>query len=276
LTHEKMNENEIRLLPELMTELDYDFINCYLSDFSLLFNDLCKPLPILNTMSDLPFSYDLSGNLIRTMDEIPRSAGKGKFIIFSKTSNDEYSEKDLLPDNMKILNYDIHKRGKSTEECELTVPEGAISILLYNEMNNEKGDDLGDYIPNIKSQMPLEQWRNLDLVILGGTGLLEPDVRVFPSVENDSSSGQEIPDCAKTCELDDPCTFFNYLPERKIRVVNTGLYGEFVIVLNLNLSNSGMISNHNWEVIPTISVKPDSIFKEKISKIYKTTETEKN
>lgn len=109
--------------------------------------------------------------------------------------------------------------------------ERALTVATYNYCDDEDEVDYDN-----------SDWKKafckdgLDVVIIGGGGFIEPTVK--------RKSG-----------------FLEVYP---------GVYGEFVLLLELILKPESGISSFQWEAIPTESALPDSSFKAIIERVYAT------
>lgn len=93
-----------------------------------------------------------------------------------------------------------------------------------------KDPDMPTVPPGLMTELP-----DLDLIIIGGSGFIDPLVK--------SGTG--------------------------LLVVYPGVYGEYVLVLDIWSENGRDVSRFEWEAIPTESVAPDSTFENIIEKSIK-------
>lgn len=280
LTNDKMDGHEIELQKLLLYRLDYDIVNCYLIDFyrvtpGLIFKGDLKPdqlkslvpysgeidnfWPKLNTF---PFELNLDQilgstrrnkspdltllNRIRVFEF--DSVSGNKVVIASRTANYEYALLDSLIKKRYSIEkpYDISNSGGINEITPSDFPSDALSILVRNMV-------IGDNPEQDENEIPVElhgseNLKNLDIVVLGNDGYIEPDIEKS-SLQNYYPENSVI-------------------PEKDILIVRPGLYGEYVLVIDIDVNDRYDISSFEWEAIPTRSVEPDSSMQSYINQYY--------
>jgi len=282
LTNDKMDEEEIEILKVLLDVLDYDLINCYLIDYykavsvCLSHRDIYympgtnknrKRSPSNYTSLqkcnlNLPFESDLLHGKQSTWNEesldkweLKRKrlfefsySGRDSVVIATRTANYEYVNVDTVIRKRFSLDkpYDLSVSNGKNEVTPSDFPSNALSVLVRNMV-------FGDDPSQDECEIPMElhgtkYLPNLDVVILGNDGHTEPDVEKSP-LQNYYSQESEI-------------------PKKDILIVRPGLYGEYVIVLDLEITDDFEIASFEWEAIPSKSVVPDSSMQMFISNSY--------
>ncbi|MBT7789717.1 MAG: hypothetical protein HN757_12645 [Calditrichaeota bacterium] len=273
ITNGFQEKDEIQLLEELYLTLDYDVINSYLVDYLRFVN--WSAIDYLGwkrrgmfkyiAPNDLNFSFERVTNPVqmRSLDE-PDNLEKwalmrkynfefgelesDRIVVYTRTANYENATVDTLISNRFSVAqpYDTSDPNGINELIQSDFTSTALSVLVNNIVfNKDQSQD--------ESEIPIELYdtenlRNLDVVIVGNDGFVEPAVEKSPLV--------------------------NYYPkgtivsEKDILIVHPGLYGEYVIVLDLSIDANYEILNHEWEAIPTAGAKQDSTVHMKIFNFY--------
>lgn len=252
LTSDKLDPGESALLRNLVQRLDYDIVNCYLEDFfHLAFppGQFAKPgIPAgWNTADEgmpdeinLPFTMRYSGDSSQAVfverRDIRTSFYRGSQIIevITLTANDE--TRGEIPVTLRhyvsSTGYDINRCSFSSEQAPFPMPDSVFTLVLWNTVEDTAGVE--EPLEKIMDELHggLE---NADLVIVGGGGYIEPEVR---RVEN----------------------LLYALP---------GVYGEYVLVIDLWLDDDNHVTAFEWEAVPSESALPDSSFDATISGYYR-------
>ena len=224
LTDRDMREAELCLLVELYKLLDYDAIGCYIEDLERI-GQLAGRDPKIR----IPL---LMGNVSQTGEDSSRSDFKitdlTKPVILPQPWKktiwiDVFTSLYNVAEteNPPDLNEYYLQNWKHYSNA-LRASNYLASGLSVMICNWDYTDpDMATVPSDLRSDMP-----GLDVLIVGGSGNIEPEV-----VNRDG-----------------------------LLVVYPGVYGEFVMVLDLWSKNGIDVDRFEWETIATETVAPDSIF----------------
>ncbi|MDP8240601.1 MAG: hypothetical protein P9X24_16035 [Candidatus Hatepunaea meridiana] len=213
LTDKNVNQE---LLRELLYKLQYDVICCYMCDYERLYSNKTTKL----NPGDLPLllcNYIYDKNIETLAQPLVKDDIDPSVLIISYTSQSILSGTDstaISKDN-KLLSWEdtINKYGTQSSKF------NGIVVLVCNWDYNDT--DMLTVPPTI-----IQDWKGLDVIIIGGSGFIEPEVK----------------------------------RENGVITVYPGIYGEYVLILDIWSENGKDISKFEWEVIPTETVMPDSTF----------------
>ncbi|MCF7809476.1 hypothetical protein K9N50_00660 [bacterium] len=234
LTNEQTNP---LLLKDLFNKLKYDLICPYMIDYDRLQDDLGDSV----NSQKLPFYFSnlkenncdsfVSCNLSCIIRDVgfekkPTTYSKNELLIISFTSLYNKAETDTTP---KMYNYNLMDWDETIGRFRNTIKEfKGISVLICNW--DYANLDMQTVPESIDIDLP-----GLDVIIIGGSGYVEPEVR----------------------------------EECGVLSVYTGNYGEYIMVLDLWKNTSSGVSKYEWQAIPTEIAEPDSLFSKEIEKFYK-------
>jgi len=122
---------------------------------------------------------------------------------------------------------------------ESTVSQTGISVIALNEDVAGKFQILPDEIE--QSSFPL------DIIIFYGSGYIEAGVEPY-QLKGSSGDGSTI--------------------SKEILIARAGIYGEYVLVIDIWTEDGDEVSRYEWEAMPTEAYPPDSTFHAKINYIY--------
>jgi len=224
LTSDKMDSVEIDLLSNLIEILNYNVINWYFIDYFYFNGDTLK--------NPQTAHWGENRRYYRQYNDM-------KLQFFTLTGNYDQlmSDKPLFKKYQIPLSYNLQEHNWSPEEWPSEIDSTKLSIIVYNIVEREDVyNPMDQIITNIH-----EHNSNLDLVIFGGGGYIEPEV-VTEQVDG-----------------------------KNVLIANTGTYGEYVLVIDLWTEDVCEVSRYEWEAIPTVSVAQDSTFQAMIDSIYQAT-----
>lgn len=272
LTNDKMGNSEIKLLQDLLTELNYDIVNSYLVDYCKFLKfvamDYSTPsgssglVPII-VMTEINFSFEGSiqpqrkpssgwressdGWIIQRKREFEFQSSGNPIVVSTQTANYEIaSEDNLIGKQFSVLEpYNLSEPSGINEITPSGFPSDALSVLVRNIVLTDSVADETDIPTDLYGTKNLS---NLDVVIVGNDGHVEPDVEKSP-LSNYQAKGSAFPD-------------------KDILIVRPGLYGEYILVIDLDVNQDYEITSFEWEAIPTRSAVPDSAFESRITDFY--------
>ncbi|NQT35214.1 hypothetical protein HQ587_08490 [bacterium] len=247
LTDEEIKPFEAELFTSLMVKSDYDIICSYITDLNRLLATHPDPtsvgkLPLMmnnlmsvekqsrNNLGDKHGSITLTG--YPSADE--SQAGETPWIsnlnqtylmilTFTHMSKLKTEQDILLENDYNLLNW--QQFGDQIKQ-QIDDYRG-LTGLVYNWQDRD--DEIPLFPADIRTVIP-----GIDLVIIGGTALVEPEVK----------------------------------SEDGLLTIQPGIYGEYVLIVDLWSENRVEISRFEWEVIPTETVLPDSTFQSIIDSYY--------
>lgn len=238
LTSRFNNDDEIRLLADLYYDLRMDVNNFYLEDY-FLFHRAELALEQLFCGSQhkmyIPFKQLEAGKLERINQHIVIKKASVDVNITTVTANFDFtkSHKDLVKLWHYIEGYNVIDRSRDPE----AIPQAneGLNVLMYNLVESQEDVDFGKNVP-----AEVESAKGYDVVIIGGGGFFEPELR----------------ECLSNKETG----------KTKL-VVFPGVYGEHIIVLDIIVDGDGGIVSYEWELLFTGSVLPDETVLEKVLRV---------
>ena len=281
LMNDKMDEEEIEILKILLNVIDYDIVNCYLIDYyratpvrlshrDMFYRPGVKKMTrrlssnythLQKCAINFPFKSDPQQEKQSTWTEelsdkwlLSRKCRfefkpdiNANVVMITRTANYEYVRVDtLIRKRFAVENpYDLSASNGKNEITPSDFPTDALSVLVRNMVF---GDDPSQDENEVPTELHgTENLRYLDIVILGNDGHIEPDIEKSP-LRNYYPENLKV-------------------PEKDILIVRPGLYGEYVIVIDVR-DEEFVISSFEWEAIPTRSVVPDSTMQSFINEFY--------
>lgn len=244
LTDEEIKPFEAELFTSLMIRSEYDVICSYITDLDRLLTTHPDPasigkLPLMinNLMSVEKQSFNNLGDRHRSITLAGYSISQSGEIPWILNLNQTY---------LMILTFTHMSKLKTEQDNQL---ENEYSLLnwqqfadlIIQQIDDYRGlvglvynwQDRDDEIPlfpaDIGTVIP-----GIDIIIIGGTALVEPEVK----------------------------------SEDGLLTIQPGIYGEYVLIVDLWSENRVEISRFEWEVIPTETALPDSTFQSIIDSYY--------
>ena len=239
LSINKMKYNEIDLTVELLDALDYNLINGSRDDFMITMG---KPRFQTNK------NENISGEMV-TIKKYNLPFSYGLFSLVAFTITRDY-EKNINPFqyNLAMMDGKIKVTPISsgwitpdTYSWDFSITQTGISIIVSGLVESDNRE-----FPSIPSGEKESNYP-LDLVIFSGGGYVDASVETFSISRTDSGGSVKA---------------------KKILVARAGIYGEYVLVIDIWTEDGNEISRFEWEAIPTEVYPPDSTFQAKIDRIY--------
>ncbi|HHE46555.1 MAG TPA: hypothetical protein ENL08_02480 [Bacteroidetes bacterium] len=206
---------EPRLLVDLLNELDYDLICCYMVDYERIRSrSTGDSVPVNLPLSFCNYTGKERGQPFPEL-KFNRSTEPGLMII-TFTSLYNCSEADtVLSGDYQLLSWDETVALHSTQVKDFVGVTAAVCNWDYSD------PDMQAVPPDIRSELP-----GLDLIIIGGSGYIEPEA----------------------------------VMKNGLLVVYPGVYGEYVLLVDLWSADNVSISRFEWEAIPTETARADPEF----------------
>jgi|GEM_PF-6493791 len=256
LTHEHLDSCETAVIMDLMGQLNYSAIVPYVVDFDLLPwpNSSKPPLPyVMSNLTRIPPDFDPSSNPIH---QFPWYSGVrrlkvnkapiinltdvsamiiGETAPFEMRDTASVSQRRVLDYYQLEPNTQVGSRGLMTpydgfpDNFPVNVNNFA-GLLIYVRNILDSEDSFIDDVRFGFSTDTLGFWKQLDVLVVGGGGFIEPKV-------------QKVGD---------------------LLVVYPGLFGGHVTVVDLWLEGDRRIAKYEWQAIPTESAPIDSGFVRRI------------
>jgi len=224
LTERDMLETELCLLVDLYQMLDYDAIGCYVIDFTRIGQlACCSPkirIPLLIGNASQS-GENLSGSNLQ-------AASVTQPVILPQRGKktiwiDVFTSLYNVAETDNPPNLNRYRLQDWKQYCKAVRDDNKLTSGLSVLICNwdYTDTDMATVPPDIKSNIP-----GLDVLIVGGSGNIEPEV----------------------------------VDREGLLVVYPGVYGEFVMVLDLWSGNGVDVDRFEWETIATETVVPDSTF----------------
>lgn len=238
LTDDYRIVEETKLLAEIYSTFNCDVSNLYLNDFQHLmnagvgfenafFNDIPKHYTTFQKVADGHFRRK------NKQFRIVRNGNKVNFTTITANNQIEQNNTKFVTMLKRFDGYNVIDRSHSTEQIPL-VSKG-INVLLYNIVEKRGDDSFGKTVPE-----DVRNTSGYDVVILGGGGFFEPEVLELENKNNGS--------------------------EKRIAIF-PGVYGEYIVQLDLWFNNKGNIEKFEWELHYTGTVMPDETVKQRIEEV---------
>ncbi len=285
LTHESMTPDECRLLIDLVDSLDYDVVNCYLSDFVRLgfLNGQEADTSIIEKLS---VRYEIYGTSDISYLKPERSARFPNFVfIFGKLCYPNpfsiYGKPEsYLPFYSGKIQVSEYRTVRWTKEiifqiCSSLSPKKKKfnEILPKNTVFLDSYKHTNDYLKDLKYPDRISL-KHLSILVENTPDSVDQFDEIYKNFQALcknwqnldlmilSGGGYVMPEARNVYEemYRSAPQKFEFDEDKIILLAYPGDYNEFVLVLDIWTEDGSNISRYEWERIPTESVRPDSTF----------------